>query len=65
MAANPFASQAAAGLLAGQAPSAELIEKVVQGVLAECEPASDARASAWYREKATAALVRRVLSQLI
>lgn len=64
MAANPFASKAAAELLAGQVPSEALIEKVVQGVLAECEPVSDARASAWYRRQAAAALVRRVLFQL-
>jgi len=65
MAANPFVSQAAAELMTGQAPSEELIELVVQALLTECDPVSDARASAWYRQKATAALVRRVLSQMV
>ncbi|MFH1058275.1 MAG: FAD binding domain-containing protein [Pseudomonadota bacterium] len=65
MAANPFVSQAAAGLLKGQALSAGLIEQVVAGVLAECDPVNDARATAWYRQQAAAALIRRILSQLL
>lgn len=64
MAANPFVSQVAADMLVGLKPEEALIDQIAQGVLAECEPVSDARASAWYREKATAALTRRVLSQL-
>lgn len=65
MAANPFVSKAAGELLAGQALSAGLIEKVVAGVLAECDPVNDARATAWYRQQATAALIRRILSPLL
>ena len=64
MKANPFVSQVAAEMMIGLAPNEALIDQVAQSVLSECESASDARASAWYREKATAALVRRVLSQL-
>jgi CO/xanthine dehydrogenase FAD-binding subunit len=64
MKANPFVSKVASEKLIGQEPSGVLIDEIAQGVLDECEPASDARASAWYREKATAALVRRVLSKL-
>jgi len=41
-----------------------LNKQVAERVLGECTPTSDARASAWYREKATAALIERVLSQL-
>lgn len=64
MAPNPFVSKAAGELMVGQVPGAELNGQVVERVLGECTPASDARASAWYREKATAALIERVLSQL-
>lgn len=64
MTANPFVSKVAIEMMTGLAPNEALIDQIAIGVLAECEPASDARASAWYREKATAALVRRVLSQL-
>lgn len=65
MKANPFVSQVAAEMMVGLEPNEALIGQVAQSVLSECEPASDARASAWYREKATAALVRRVLSKLV
>ncbi len=65
MAANPFVSAAAAGLMEGREPSEELINQVAQEVLGETSAVSDARASAWYRERATAVLVRRVLSQLM
>jgi CO/xanthine dehydrogenase FAD-binding subunit len=64
MKANPFVSRVAAEMMIGLAPKEALIGQIAQSVLTECEPTSDARASAWYREKATAALVRRVLSQL-
>jgi carbon-monoxide dehydrogenase medium subunit len=65
MAAHPFVSQKAAELLVGKAPDEALIATIAQEVLTECDPVSDARATAWYREKATAALVRQVLSQLV
>jgi len=64
MAANPFVSAAASRLMEGQEPSEALINQVAQEVLGETSAVSDARASAWYRERATAVLVRRVLSQL-
>ncbi|MEW5912223.1 MAG: FAD binding domain-containing protein [Thermodesulfobacteriota bacterium] len=65
MAANPFVSQAAAKIMVGQKPSQGLIEQLIPAVIAECDPSSDARATAWYRQRATAVLVRRVLSQLV
>ena len=64
MAANPFVSRGAAEVLEGQAPDEALIEQTAAKVLSETDPASDARASAWYRQRATAALVRRVLATL-
>ena len=64
MAPSPFASKAAAELMVGQEPGPALHEQVALEVLKECTPASDARASAWYREKVTAVLIERVLSQL-
>ena len=64
MAPNPFVSKAATELMVGQVPGAALNKQVAEKVLSECTPASDARASAWYREKATSALIERVLSQL-
>jgi carbon-monoxide dehydrogenase medium subunit len=65
MAAHPFVSRAAAEMLIGKKPDQALIDRIAQGVLAECNPVSDARASAWYREQATAVLVGRVLAQLV
>ncbi|MCG6881806.1 MAG: FAD binding domain-containing protein [Deltaproteobacteria bacterium] len=64
MAPNPFVSKAAAELMVGYEPGTALNKKVALKVLEECTPASDARASAWYREKVTAVLIERVLSQL-
>ncbi len=64
MAPNPFVSKAAAELMIGHEPGAALNKQVALKVLEECAPASDARASAWYREKVTAALIERILSQL-
>jgi CO/xanthine dehydrogenase FAD-binding subunit len=51
-------------LLVGKTPDETLIAQVAESVQTETDPASDARASAWYRQKVTAALVRRVLAQL-
>ena len=64
MAANPFVSKKAAELLVGKTPDEALIAQAAESVQTETDPASDARASAWYRQKVTAALVRRVLAQL-
>jgi len=64
MASNPFVSEVATELMVGNVPGAVLNKQVAERVLGECTPTSDARASAWYREKATAALIERVLSQL-
>lgn len=64
MAAHPFVSKKAAELLVGKTPDETLIAQVAESVQTETDPASDARASAWYRQKVTAALVRRVLAQL-
>jgi len=64
MAPNPFVSQAAAKALIGQKPSEELIAQAAEGAVAEGDPSTDSRASAWYRARAADALIRRVLGQL-
>ncbi len=64
MAPHPFVSKSASDLMEGRVPDAQRTKQVIQEVLKECNPATDARATAWYREKATAALIERVFSQL-
>ncbi len=61
---RPFVSKAAAEQMPGRVPNAALAKEVALKVLLECRPASDARATAWYREKATVALIQRAFSQL-
>ncbi len=61
---HPFLSKSAARLAVGKIPDAALSKAVAESVLKECSPASDARATAWYRERATVALIERVFSQL-
>jgi carbon-monoxide dehydrogenase medium subunit len=63
MAPHPSVSPAAAGLLPGKTLTAELIEETADKAASETEPLSDARGSAWYKKRAAAVLVRRVLSQ--
>jgi len=64
MAPSPSVSGAAARILEGQALSAELIERVAEEIVSETDPISDSRATAWYRQRAAQALVRRALAQL-
>jgi len=54
----------AASLLAGQAPSPALIERVAKAVAEETSPIDDVRASAWYRRQATEALVKGLLGRI-
>ncbi len=64
MSAHPFVSCSASGLLEGKPLSKALIEDAVDGAIRESSPATDTRATAWYREQAARVLTRRVLSQL-
>ena len=64
VAAHPFISKTAVKILEGKQLSPDLIQKVSEEIVTEIDPTSDARASAWYREKAAQALVRRILSQI-
>jgi CO/xanthine dehydrogenase FAD-binding subunit len=64
MAPHAFVSRIAAELLEGSIPTSDTIERVAREILSETEAATDARATAWYREKAAQAMVRGVLSQL-
>jgi CO/xanthine dehydrogenase FAD-binding subunit len=64
MAPHSFVSPAAASTLSGKPLSLELIEETANRVISETNPVSDARGSAWYRKKAAAVLVRRILGQL-
>jgi CO/xanthine dehydrogenase FAD-binding subunit len=64
MAANPFVSKTAAQLLEGKPLSPDLVDRVAEEILSETDAGTDARANAWYREKAAQVLVRRVLTQI-
>ncbi len=64
VAVHPFISKTAIQFLEGKQLSPDLIEKVSEEIVTEIDPTSDARASAWYREKAAQALVKRILSQI-
>jgi CO/xanthine dehydrogenase FAD-binding subunit len=64
MAAHPFVSKTAIQILQGKQLSTNLIETVAQEIITETEPTTDGKATAWYRNKATQALVRRILSQI-
>jgi CO/xanthine dehydrogenase FAD-binding subunit len=48
----------------GKPLTAELIEETANKVVSETAPLSDSKGSAWYKKKAAAVLVRRVLSHL-
>ena len=63
MAANPFVSKTAVQLLEGRPLSPDLVDRVAEEILSETDAGTDARATAWYREKAAQVLVRRVLTQ--
>jgi CO/xanthine dehydrogenase FAD-binding subunit len=64
MAANPFVSKTAVQLLEGRPLSPDLVERVAEEIPSEIDAGTDARATAWYREKAAQVLVRRVLTQI-
>lgn len=64
MAAHPFVSKTAVQLLEDRPLTTELVDRVAEEILKETDAATDARATAWYRERAAQVLVRRVLSQI-
>jgi CO/xanthine dehydrogenase FAD-binding subunit len=64
MAAHPFVSKTAVKILEAKPVSPDLVDQVAKEILDETNAATDTRATAWYRQRATQALVRRVLSQL-
>ena len=64
MAPHPLVSPAAAAMLSGKPLSPELVDETANKAVSETSPLSDARGSAWYKKKAAAVLVKRILSQL-
>ncbi|MBW1785429.1 MAG: FAD binding domain-containing protein [Deltaproteobacteria bacterium] len=64
MAAHPFVSKTAVQVLEGKPLSTDLVDRVAAEIIAETDAGTDARATAWYRERAARALVRQVLSQI-
>jgi len=57
----PLRAHAAEALLAGQAPSADLLREAGDAAAREARPISDVRASAAYRRRVVAVLARRAL----
>jgi carbon-monoxide dehydrogenase medium subunit len=58
---RPMRMLAAEALLAGEQPTAELVEEAGRAASAECDPITDLRASATYRRHVVGVLVARVL----
>jgi carbon-monoxide dehydrogenase medium subunit len=65
MAATPIGSRAAADVLVGQSPSAELIEDAASAAVADLNPPADVHGSTSYRLRAGRAYVRRTLEAAI
>jgi CO/xanthine dehydrogenase FAD-binding subunit len=60
----PFLAKGASALVADKRLDAALIEKVAGAAAAEISPIDDVRATAWYRRRATKALVKQVLERI-
>jgi carbon-monoxide dehydrogenase medium subunit len=61
---HPLRARRAEAALAGQPLDAASINAAAQAALEECDPATDALASAWYRRKMVGVFVRRTLERL-
>jgi CO/xanthine dehydrogenase FAD-binding subunit len=62
---TPMLSKKAAELLAGKKVSKSLIAKVAEAVAEETNPIDDVRATAWYRRRASKALTKDLLGQVV
>jgi carbon-monoxide dehydrogenase medium subunit len=62
---TPLLSKKATELLAGKKVSESLIAKVAEAVAEETNPIDDVRATAWYRRRASKALVKDLLGQVV
>jgi carbon-monoxide dehydrogenase medium subunit len=61
---TPIMATEAAALLEGKAPDAKLIEDAAKAAADATNPIDDTRSTAWYRRKATQALVKQLLSDI-
>lgn len=62
---TPLLSKKAPEMLVGKTLDAALIADVAKAVAEETDPIDDVRATAWYRRRASEALVKELLSQVI
>lgn len=62
---TPMISVKATGLLEGRKLSETLLHDIAEAAAEEIRPMDDVRATAWYRRKATAGLVKSSLSQMM
>lgn len=62
---TPLVSVKAAGLLEGRRLNESLLHDIAEAAAEEIRPMDDTRATAWYRRKAVAALVKSLLSQMM
>jgi CO/xanthine dehydrogenase FAD-binding subunit len=62
---NAMRSAAAEAVLVGQHVDTSLIEAAAGAAMAECDPPTDALATAWYRRKMVGAFVRRTLERAL
>jgi CO/xanthine dehydrogenase FAD-binding subunit len=62
---TPLISVKAAGLLEGRRLSETLLHDIAEAAAEEIRPMDDVRATAWYRRKAAAGLVKSSLSQMM
>ena len=60
---TPIRALKAEAILAGEAPTPELVDEAAQIAVTECKPIDDFRASANYRRQLIATLTRRVLTR--
>ena len=61
----PMLALKAGALMEGKHPDSELIERVAAVAAGETDPIDDVRATAWYRRRVCAALIKRLLTQLV
>jgi aerobic carbon-monoxide dehydrogenase medium subunit len=62
---TPLISVKAAGMLEGRRLSEALLSDIAEAAAEEIQPMDDVRATAWYRRKATAGLIKSSLSQMM
>lgn len=62
---TPLLSKKASEMLAGKAVDEGLVAQVAAAVAGETSPIDDVRATAWYRRRASEALVKQLLGEMI